>query len=137
MAAKIVHGPAARLGDIPKMRAMRAAMRLPRTDPEHSTDSALLDRLPCFDDTRREHLRFRIAVQRARLLGSLKHRLGLIASAAQRLGANLIFSRSRQGKRYREVCFVGQRDDEEIDIAAFDQLLELRGIFGNRPSIGE
>src|SRR6185312_13502313 len=56
---QIVHRPAAGLADVPEVGAMRAAVRFSRPHPENFANSALIDNIFCFNNTRRKNFRFR------------------------------------------------------------------------------
>src|SRR3954451_2383315 len=80
MAAEIVHSAAAGLLDIPEVRTMWTAVRLPGSDPMDFSDAALGYNLLRFDDAGREHFCFRIAMHRARVPGCFEHGLGFVPS---------------------------------------------------------
>src|ERR1041384_2484293 len=67
--AQIVQSASTRLGDVPEMCAMGAAVRFARPHPNHPAYTAVLDGLPGLDHARRKHFRFGVTVKRARLYG--------------------------------------------------------------------
>ena len=95
------------------------------------------DHLLRLDHARREHLGLGVAVHRARPLRGRQHRLASSRVAGQRLGADLVTFRLRQLQRHRQVLFVRQRDDVEVDVVACDQPIQLRRRLGNRPRLRE
>src|SRR5579864_1627298 len=92
VAAKVVHSATTGFVDIPKVRAVRPAVRFPRAHPKHSAHAALLDRLARLDHARREHLGFGVSVERAGISSSLEHGFGFLTRAPERLGAYLVLA---------------------------------------------
>ena len=62
VATQVVQGATSSLGDIPEVRTVRAAVRLPRPNPEDFPDSPVLNGFLCLDDRWRKHFGFGIAM---------------------------------------------------------------------------
>src|SRR5262249_27266918 len=137
VAAEVVQRAAPRLLDVPEVRAVGAAVRLARADPEDAADPPRLDDLPRLDHRGGEDLRLRVAVERARAAGRVPHRAGLARVAAEGLRAHLVPLRLREQPARGEVLFVRQRDHEEVDVVAGHDLLEVGRVLRDVPAAGE
>ncbi len=62
VATQVVQRATPGLGDIPEVRAVRAAVRLPRPNPEDSPNAPLINGFLCLDDRWSKHFGFGIAV---------------------------------------------------------------------------
>ena len=113
--AKIVKGAAAGVIHVPEMRAVRAAVAFSRTHPQHFADAAAVDGGFRLHHGGREDFRLGVAVDGAGITGRFVHQAGFGGVATQRLGADLISSRRGERERHRQMLFIGQRDDEQID----------------------
>src|ERR1700690_1855945 len=116
---------------------MWPSVRLPRTHPENLPNPTLCDDLPSFHDARRKDLGFGIAMHSGRTSSSPEHGMRLPRRARQRFRAYLISLGTRKRQRNREMLFVRNGDDVEVDIVSLYKPAELYGWFRNRPFLGE
>src|SRR4029077_1158667 len=106
-------------------------MRLPGTHPENLPNPALCNDLPSFDDARRKDLCFGIAMQSIRTSSSPEHGMRLPRCARQRLRADLISLRTRKRQRHRQMLFVRNGDDVQVDVVSLYELVEFCRWFWN------
>src|SRR5712691_5425877 len=116
---------------------MWPSVRLPRTHPENLPHPTRCDDLPSFHDARRKDLCFGIAMQSGGTSRSPEHGMRLPGCARQRFRAYLISLRARKRQRNRQMLFVRNGDDVEIDIVSLYKLVELYRWFWNGPFLGE
>jgi hypothetical protein len=120
MTPEIMHGSPAGFGDIPEVSAVWSTVGLSRPDPEDPTNGALFDHLASLYNCRSKNLCLGIAVDGSRAFDRFQHRKRLTCVPRQRLGAHLIPFRFRKSQRNRQVLFVRQRDEVEIDVRSRD-----------------
>src|SRR5262245_9624053 len=137
VATKVMHGTAPGFGNIPEMRAVWPTVRLSRSDPQNLPDSSLLYGFSCLDDGGRKDFGFCIAMQLARLPGGLQHGSGFSPIPRQGFGTDLVLAVFRQQQCDRQMLFVWQGNQIQINVLAFYCFLEMGDALWNVPASPE
>ena len=137
VASEIDDGAPARLAGVPEPRAMRAGMRLPRSDPGHVADGPAAHRGGRLQRLRGVDEVFEVAGEHAGRFDGVEDPLRLRRVAGERLGAqDRLAGGGGEGDRLL-VEEVGKSDDDGVRVGVLDGRLHRRGVVRDVPAAGE